>query len=91
QLRASLLMGLETPSSRAEQIASQWFTFGRILPLSELTAKLDAVDSAAVRRIGAQLMTTERPSIAAVGPLAKLEPYDRFAERFGASARRAAE
>ncbi len=91
QLRSSLLMGLETPSSRAEQIASQWFTFGRILPLSELTAKLDAVDSAAVRRIGAQLMTTERPSIAAVGPLAKLEPYDRFAERFGASARRAAE
>ena len=91
QLRAGLLMGLETPSARAEQIASQWFTFGRVLPLTELAAKLEAVDSAAVRRIGARLMATQRPSIAAVGPLARLESYDRFAQRFGASASRAAE
>jgi predicted Zn-dependent peptidase len=91
QMRSGLLMGLEAPSTRAEMIATQWFTFGRILPLAELTAKLEAVDSAAVRRIGAKLMTTMRPSIAAVGPLAKLESYDRFAQRFGASANRAAE
>lgn len=83
QLKSGLLMGLERPSSRAEQIAAHMFTFGHVLPVAELIAKLDAVDAAAVRNFASRVMETERPAMAAVGPVAKLESYDSFAQRFG--------
>ena len=91
QLRSGLLMGLERPSSRAEQIAAQWFTHGRVLPVEELTSKLEAIDAAAVRRFGARLMQTQRPAMAAVGPVGHLESYETFAGRFGGASLRAAE
>jgi predicted Zn-dependent peptidase len=92
QMKSGLLMGLERPATRAEQIAGQLFTFGRVIPVEELTAKLDAVDATAVRQFGARVMTTERPCIAVVGPHNNLEPHDAFARRFGAGvARHAAE
>jgi predicted Zn-dependent peptidase len=86
QMKSGLLMGLERPATRAEQIAGQLFTFGRVIPVEELTAKLDAVDAAAVRRFGERVMRTARPSLAVVGPHNSLEDYDRFAGRFGADA-----
>ena len=91
QLRSGLLMGLERPSSRAEQIAAQWFTHGRVLPVEELTSRLEAIDAAAVRRFGARLMQTLRPAMAAVGPVGQLESYETFAGRFGGASLRAAE
>jgi predicted Zn-dependent peptidase len=92
QLRSGLLMGLERPATRAEQIAAQWFTFGRVLPTEEVTAKLDTVDANAVRRFGERVMATANPSMAVVGPHNKLEPHETFAARYGAGmARRAAE
>jgi len=88
QLKSGLLMGLERPAQRAEQIAAQLFCFGRVLPVEELTAKLDVVDAPAVRRFAEQVMATARPSLAVVGPHNRLETYDRFASRFGASTTR---
>ena len=61
------------------------------LPVDELTAKLDAVDAAAVRRFGARLMKTERPAIAALGPWSSSKAYETFADRFGGATLRAAE
>ncbi|MGN6517259.1 MAG: M16 family metallopeptidase [Rhizomicrobium sp.] len=84
QLKSGLLMGLEKPATRAEQIAAQFFTFGRVIPVSELISKLDAVDASAVRRFGERMMATRNPAMAALGPIGKLEFHDRFAQRFGA-------
>jgi predicted Zn-dependent peptidase len=91
QLKSSLLMGLERPATRAEQIAGQLFAFGRVIPVEELTSNLAAVDAAAVRRFGERMMNAPRPALAAVGPLGKLESYDSFAARFGVPNRAAAE
>jgi predicted Zn-dependent peptidase len=85
QLKSSLLMGLEKPSSRAEQIAGQMFSYGRVISPEELTARLDEVDVAAVRRIGERLMRSVRPAVASLGPARRLESYDVFAARFGGS------
>jgi predicted Zn-dependent peptidase len=85
QLKSGVLMGLERPSARAEQIAAQLFTFGRVLPLGELIAKLDAVDAATVRRFGGRIMEAGAPALAALGPIGKLESYETLANRFGAS------
>ncbi len=42
-------------------IAGQMFNHGRVLPVEELGAKLDAVDAAAVRRFGAAMMAARMP------------------------------
>lgn len=92
QLRSGLLMGLERPSTRAEQIAGQMFSHGRVLTVEELTARLDEVDASAVRRFGETLMRSVRPAMAAIGPVANLESFEVFAGRFGgAESMRAAE
>ena len=85
QLRSGLLMGLERPMNRAEQIAGQMFSYGRILSVEELTAKLDEVDTDAVRRFGSRLMNSPQPAIAALGPVSHLESYESFSARFGGS------
>jgi predicted Zn-dependent peptidase len=81
-------MGLERPGTRAEQIAGQIFTLGHLQSVSEIVAQIDAVDAAALRGYAARIMTA--PTIAAMGPVKKLERHDIFAARF-ASGRQAAE
>jgi predicted Zn-dependent peptidase len=88
QLKASLLMGLERPGGRAEQIAGQLFALGRIQPPAEIITQLDAIDVGMVRHYAARVMQAGQPAIAAVGPIARLEGHDRFARRFGAGAHR---
>jgi predicted Zn-dependent peptidase len=83
QLRSSLLMGLERPSARAEQIAAHLLAYGRVVPISEIREKLEAVSVDDVRRFGEKLMASVRPAIAAVGPVRELENYETFAARFG--------
>jgi predicted Zn-dependent peptidase len=83
QLKSSLLMGLERPGQRAEQIASHMFTHGRLLSVEEMTARLDEVDARAVRRFGERVMESANPSMAAVGSVGRLEKHSVFAGRFG--------
>ncbi|MDE2183367.1 MAG: insulinase family protein [Alphaproteobacteria bacterium] len=83
QLKSSFLMGLERPSSRAELIAGHIFNYDRVLSVEEMTARLEAVDCAAVRRFGEQVMTSTVPALATVGPAGRLERYGNFAGRFG--------
>ncbi len=83
QLKSSLLMGLERPGSRAEQIAGQIFALGRTVSVEEMVEKLDAIDANEVRRFAGRMMNGARPTIAALGPVSRLESYDFFASRFG--------
>jgi predicted Zn-dependent peptidase len=48
QIKAGILMGLESTNARCEQLARQLMVHGRILPIEELVAQIDAVDEAAV-------------------------------------------
>jgi predicted Zn-dependent peptidase len=86
QIKVSLLMGLERPGTRAEQIACQLFALGHLQSPAEIVAQLDAIDAAQVRRYGASVMRSAAPAIAAVGPVARLENHARFASRFGGAA-----
>ncbi len=80
QLRAGILMGLESPGSRCEQIAQQMLVFGRAIPTSETIRKIEAVDKAAVARVARRLIAS-RPTVAALGPLSRLESYDTLVAR----------
>jgi predicted Zn-dependent peptidase len=88
QFKSGLLMGLERPGTRAEQIAGQIFTLGHVQSVAEMVAQIDAVDAVALQRYATRIIA--QPSIAAVGPVGRLERHDVFAARF-ARGRQAAE
>ncbi len=69
QLRAGMVMGLESPSSRAERNARLLSIWGRVPPLSETVAKIDAVDTSAVRAY-AEGLTAAKAALAVYGPVA---------------------
>jgi predicted Zn-dependent peptidase len=75
QLKASLLMGLESTSARAEQTAHQIIAHRRPITAEEIVDKLEAVDEAAVRRAARRLLASP-PTLAALGPLDGLQSYD---------------
>ncbi len=80
QLKAGILMAREGPSARSEQLAQQLLVYGRPLPMEEIIARVDAVGvrevSAVARRLRAGPLT-----VTALGPIDRLEPYDRIAAR----------
>jgi predicted Zn-dependent peptidase len=81
QLKASVLMALESSWARCERLSQHLLTFGRIVSVEEIVAKIEAVDEAAVRRVAGRILSS-RPTVAAVGPAGRLESYDAIAERF---------
>ncbi len=78
QLKLSLLGALETPGGRIERNARQILAWGRVIPAAEVIAKVDAVTVEEVRAAGARLLSGA-PTLAAIGPIAKLPALDRIA------------
>jgi len=68
QMKAGLLMALESSGARAEQLARQILAFGRPIPLEEIVAKIDAVSVESARAAGAALIGRGRLAISALGP-----------------------
>jgi predicted Zn-dependent peptidase len=73
QMKAGLLMALESSGARAEQIARQMIVYGRPIPLDEIVAKVEAVTVESARAAGSALVARNRPAIAALGPGSGLE------------------
>jgi predicted Zn-dependent peptidase len=69
QLKAGLLMGLESPSSRAERLARLLSIWGRVPDVAEAVARIDAVDVAATRAFAAGL-ADGASALALYGPVA---------------------
>ncbi len=82
QLKASILMSLEHTGARCEQLAQQILVYGRPLPVDEIVARIAAVDLADVRRV-AESLAASRPTLASLGPVGRVEAFDRVAARFG--------
>ena len=76
QLKASLLMGLESCSAVCEDLARQLLCFNRRVPTEEVVAKIDAVDGGAIKRLGRDLLAGKGLTLAAVGPLEQLPGVD---------------
>lgn len=69
QLKAGLLMGLESPSSRAERLARLLVIWGRVPDVAEAVARIDAVTTADVRRYAGEMLQA-RSALALYGPVA---------------------
>lgn len=66
QLRAGLLMALESSGTWAEQMARHMRVWGRFIPAADLVARLDAVTPDAVRDFAAGLLD-KAPAVVVVG------------------------
>jgi predicted Zn-dependent peptidase len=73
QMKAGMLMALESSGARAQQLASQIFAFGRPMPLDEVVGRIEAVTPESTRAAGTALIARARPAIAALGPGKGLE------------------
>jgi predicted Zn-dependent peptidase len=68
QMKAGLLMGLESPASRAERLARMVAIWGRVPELDETVARIDAVGTGDVRALAADL-TGGKAALALYGPV----------------------
>ena len=80
QMKAGLLMALESSEARLGQIARQMLAYGRPIPLDEIVTKVDAVTVESARAAGRALIGRSRPAIAALGPGNGLESTAAIAE-----------
>ena len=69
QMKAGLLMGLESPSNRAERLARLIQIWDRIPPLEETIAQIDAVTTGDVRDFAENIATTAPAALALYGPV----------------------
>ena len=68
-LKGSMLLGLESTSSRMSNLARQEMIFGRYLSLDEIAAGIDAVTADDVLSVARDLFIGDRLALTALGPL----------------------
>jgi predicted Zn-dependent peptidase len=83
QMKAGLLMSLESTSARCEQLAQHLLIHGTPFDPLEIVERIEAVDDDAVRRVVSHWRAAP-PTLAALGPLSRLEEFDRVRLRFAA-------
>ena len=83
QVKAGLLMSLESTGSRCEQLARQIQVHGRIVPVAETVGKIEAVTLADVRRAASRIFRG-RPTLAAMGPTEHVPHLVAIADRLAA-------
>jgi predicted Zn-dependent peptidase len=83
QAKAGILMSLESTGSRCEQLARQIQIFGRIVPVKEMVASIEAVRTEDVCRAAARLFRA-KPTLAVLGPAGKVPGLTTIAEKLAA-------
>uniref|UniRef100_UPI0025D4431A M16 family metallopeptidase n=1 Tax=Tardiphaga sp. TaxID=1926292 RepID=UPI0025D4431A len=80
QMKAGLLMALESCSARAEQLARHMLAYGRPLTVEELVARIDAVSVESARDVARSLLMRSRPAVCALGSGRGLDSAVAYAE-----------
>jgi predicted Zn-dependent peptidase len=84
QMKAGLLMGLESPSSRAERLAKLISIWGRVPDLSETIARIDDVTRADVLAHGQKLVQERKLALALYGPIQRAPMLAELSDRLAA-------
>lgn len=69
QMKAGLLMGLESPSSRAERLARMIQIWGNVPPIEQTVARIDAVTAQGVRNFAEHIAGVAPMAMALYGPV----------------------
>ena len=84
QMKAALLMGLESPSARAERMARMLSIHDRVPPLGEVVDRIDAVTSGDLRAFAERLAARADPAMALIGPVQCVPALGDLARRLAA-------
>jgi len=80
QMKAGLLMALESCSSRAEQLARHVLAYGRPQTVEELVGRIEAVSVESAQSAARALLSRSRPAVVALGSGRGLDTAVSFAE-----------
>jgi len=80
QMKAGLLMSLESTGARCEQMAQHMLIYGTPFDPDEIVHRIDAVDDDAIRRAVAS-WGAGSPTLVALGPVSHLEDFARVEAR----------
>lgn len=81
QMKAGLLMGLESPSNRAERLARLVQIWDRVPPLEETVALIDAVTTGDVREFAQSMASAAPAALALYGPIEAAPSLAQLQER----------
>ena len=81
QMKAGLLMGLESPSNRAERLARLIQIWDRIPPLEETVSLIDSVTTGDVRAFAQDMAEAAPAALALYGPIEKAPSLATLQER----------
>lgn len=84
QMKAGMLMGLESPSGQAERMARSLAIWDRVPEAEEIAARIDAVTALDVRNHAERLIQNARPALALYGPVAKSPDLQELTQRLAA-------
>ena len=82
QMKAGILMSLESTTSRMEQLGRQQMIFGRHITRDEVIEKINLIDTKAVDACAARILRGSKLSFGAIGPLGSLEGYEKIVSHF---------
>lgn len=83
QIKAGMVMSLESSAARLEQLARQVLIFGEPQDVGEWLDRVDAVDAAAVRRVARRIFEgAPDVAVAAIGPAEGMDVHERLQARF---------
>ena len=68
QLKTSIVMNLESASSRADQIARQFLAFGEVPEMATLIKKIEAVTAEQVREVAKKYLIDDALTVAYLDP-----------------------
>jgi predicted Zn-dependent peptidase len=83
QMKAGLLMSLESTGARCEQMAQYMLIHGTPFDPADMVRHIEAVDDAAIARVVAGWRAAP-PTLAAIGPVGQLEDFERLRGRLAA-------
>ena len=84
QMKAGMLMGLESPSNRAERLARMTAIWGRVPELDEVIASVDSVTTGDLRDFAGQMAGSRRMALAMYGPMNAAPALGDLQERLAA-------
>ena len=88
QIRAGIMMAMESPAARAGQIARQWLIHGEILSPEEIQARIDAVTLEDIHRV-ARTTFASRVTLSTIGPKGVRLNLETVEAHLGSGSRRA--
>ena len=82
QLKAGLVMSLESAGGRADQIARQFLAFGKVPEIADIIARIDRLTTDDIRDLAEDVLRGHAPAVSAVGGIKTLAPLEAVAARF---------